>query len=146
MKFHADPEPITDSDEAIAAALADIPIPPLLTTVAHLTGDHSLLADDLWPNLEAAMLPNLGYGADLMAKARALATQALARYRDAGSPPPAPLDDLTARRFVDFVNGGAPIPTTSHSSSRSWRSGATIAAPRSGASTTSPPAGSCGPP
>ena len=43
-------EPIIESDDEIRAALADAEVPPLLPALAYLTGDLSLLRDDLRPD------------------------------------------------------------------------------------------------
>ena len=43
-------EPITETDEEIRARLDDAEIPPLLPALAYLTGDLSLLRDDLRPD------------------------------------------------------------------------------------------------
>lgn len=38
MRFDVEPEPITDDDATIRAALDDVDVAPLLVAVAHLTG------------------------------------------------------------------------------------------------------------
>ena len=48
--FVAAIEPITADDDEIARALDDAEIPPLLPALAYLTGDLSLLRDDLRPD------------------------------------------------------------------------------------------------
>ena len=41
---------LTDDDATIRTALESADVPPLLAAVAHLTGDLSLLRDDLRPD------------------------------------------------------------------------------------------------
>ena len=41
MRFEAVAEPITDDDDTIRAALAEVPVAPMLAAVAHLTGDST---------------------------------------------------------------------------------------------------------
>lgn len=106
MRFDTEPEPLTGTDEDIRAAVAEAPVPPLLAAVAHLTGDRSILRDDLRPDLARTLEPDNGYTAEQLEAARGLAVAALARYRDAGSvPAPAP-DEEGIRRLVEFVAGG----------------------------------------
>ncbi len=97
--FVAAIEPITATDDEIARALDEAEIPPLLPALAYLTGDLSLLRDDLRSDpMLAAALPQGGLTEDQQATARALALDVLVRFRDAGSiaaPPPTDDDLLT---------------------------------------------------
>ena len=71
-------EPITETDDEIARALDDAEVPPLLPALAYLTGDLSLLRDDLRPDpLLVAALPQGGLTDDQLAAARALALETL---------------------------------------------------------------------
>jgi 4-hydroxyacetophenone monooxygenase len=106
VRFDTEPEPVTATDAEIAAAVAASPIPPLLTTVAHLTGDHSILRDELKPDLTRVLEPDNGYSAEQLALARELATTALAAYRDSGSKPAPPPGTDEVQRLVEFVAGG----------------------------------------
>ena len=108
MRFDVEPEPIAASDDEIRASLVDAPIPPLLASVAHLTGDLSIIRDDLRPDLTRVLEPDAGYSHDQIVEARELAAGALFRHRDAGSPKQPPLTATARRRLVEFVNG-API-------------------------------------
>ena len=108
MRFDVEPEPIAASDDEIRASLVDAPIPPLLASVAHLTGDLSIIRDDLRPDLTRVLEPDAGYSPDQITEARELAAGTLIRHRDAGSPKPPPLTATDRRRLVEFVNG-API-------------------------------------
>src|SRR3954468_22425359 len=100
-------ELITESDEEIRAALEDAEIPPLLPALAYITGDLSLLRDDLRPDPLMLGMPQGGLSEEQLATARQLALDALARLRDNGSvtaPPPA--DDVLLR-IMEFSVGGA---------------------------------------
>src|SRR5580765_6789568 len=108
VRFDVEPETISASDDEIRASLVDAPIPPLLASVAHLTGDLSIVRDDLLPDLARVLEPDAGYSAEQIAEARELAAGALIRYRDAGSPKQPPLNAVDRRRLVEFVSG-API-------------------------------------
>lgn len=81
--------PIQASDAEIEAAVRDADLPALLATLAMLTRDPALLADELKPpspSMTARIAPQGGMSPDAQAKARALATHALIRWRDAGCP------------------------------------------------------------
>ncbi|MCU1380423.1 MAG: hapE, partial [Acidimicrobiales bacterium] len=106
MRFDTEPEPLTASDEAIRAAVCDAPIPPLLAAIAHLTGDHSCLRDDLRPDLTRVLEPDAGYVPAQLDAARRLAADALIRFRDGGSKPAPPPGEDEVRALVEFVAGG----------------------------------------
>ena len=112
MRFGVQPEPVTDDDDAIRAGVLDAPIPPLLASVAHLTGDRSILRDHLRPDLAKILEPDAGYTAELLDEARQLAADALIRHRDAGSPASPVLDDIALRNLVEFVTGGGIVEDT----------------------------------
>ncbi|HZP30245.1 MAG TPA: NAD(P)/FAD-dependent oxidoreductase, partial [Acidimicrobiia bacterium] len=93
MRMHY--EPITDDDDAIAAALEDVSIPTLLVSMVHLTGDPSWIRGDLRP--QGLFLNEVqGFmGEADQAEARRRAVAAIAAYRDGGCVlPPPPSDDL----------------------------------------------------
>ena len=96
---------MTASDDEIRASLVDAPIPPLLASVAHLTGDLSIVRDDLRPDLTRVLEPDAGYSPEQIAEARELAAAALIRHRDAGNPKQPPLTAAGRRSLVEFVNG-----------------------------------------
>jgi 4-hydroxyacetophenone monooxygenase len=90
-------EPIIETDDEIARALDDAEIPPLLPALAYLTGDLSLLRDDLRPDPLLGALPQGGLTEEQLATARALALAVLVRFRDGGcvaTPPPTDADLL----------------------------------------------------
>src|SRR5689334_14390439 len=105
MHLHPDPTPITESDTDIAAAVATVPPVPLLAAVAALTGDLTLLRDDLRPDV-GSFDPDAGLGPDQIAAAHELAAKALAAYRDAGSIPAPDPDPGELRRILEFLAGG----------------------------------------
>ncbi len=105
VRFDVEPEPIAESDDEIRASLVDAPIPPLLASVAHLTGDLSIAREDLRPDLARVLEPDAGYSPEQIAEARELAAGALIRHRDSGSPTQPPLTGADRRRLVEFVNG-----------------------------------------
>ena len=105
MRLHADLVPIVDDDAAIRVALGDVDIPPLLTTVAQVTGELDILRDHLRPNADALFDPDAGLGPAQQDEARDLAAAALGRWRDAGCPAPAPLPPTDLERVIEFLVG-----------------------------------------
>jgi 4-hydroxyacetophenone monooxygenase len=109
--FVAAIEPITEPDEEIARALEDAEIPPLLPSLAYLTGDLSLLRADLRPDPLLLGMPQGGLTEDQQAEARRLALEALARYRDAGcQPAPIPSDEQLLQIMEHAVGGAEMAP------------------------------------
>jgi 4-hydroxyacetophenone monooxygenase len=99
--------PITESDDEIRAALADAEVPPLLPALAYLTGDLSLLRDDLRPEPLLMSMPQGGLTEEQIAAVLDLALEALVAFRDAGcvpAPPPS-RDDLT--KIMEFAVGAS---------------------------------------
>jgi 4-hydroxyacetophenone monooxygenase len=98
---------ITDDDATIRAALDAADVPPLLAAVAHLTGDLSLLRDEVRPNPMLMLEPDAGISPEHAALGRDLAAAALSKWRDGGCkrmPEPAS-DDL--HRIIEYLVGGA---------------------------------------
>jgi 4-hydroxyacetophenone monooxygenase len=102
----SDAAPITATDEELRAYLAEAEVPPLLPALAYVTGDLSLLRDDLRPDPNLLALPQGGMNAEQQAAARQLALDALIRFRDGGSirAEPPSHDDLL--HMVEHVVGG----------------------------------------
>jgi 4-hydroxyacetophenone monooxygenase len=106
MNGPADIPAITATDDELRAYLAEAEIPPLLPALAYVTGDLSLLRDDLRPDPNLLALPQGGMTVEQQAVARELALGALIHFRDGGSvraEPPA-YDDLL--RIMEHVVGG----------------------------------------
>jgi 4-hydroxyacetophenone monooxygenase len=98
-------EPITEADDEIRQALASAEIPPLLSALAYVTGDMSLLQEELRPDPLLIGLPQGGLTDNQLASARLLALGALVRFRDRGSQPaPAP-DDEALLQIMEFCVG-----------------------------------------
>ena len=107
--FVRDIEPITASDDEIRRALDDAEIAPLLPALAYLTGDLTLLREDLRPDPLLFAMPQAGLSDEQAAAVRALALKTLIRYRDDGcNPAPAPSDSQLLQ-ILEFTVGGVPM-------------------------------------
>ncbi|HEX2849108.1 MAG TPA: NAD(P)/FAD-dependent oxidoreductase [Acidimicrobiales bacterium] len=106
--FVGEIERITESDDEIRAYLEDAEIPPLLPSLAYITGDMTLLRDHLRPNpMLFGAMPQGGLTDDQQAEARAIALDVLVRFRDGGcEPAPVPSED-DVQRIMEFAVGGA---------------------------------------
>ena len=99
--------PITETDDEIRGFLAEAELPPLLPALAYVTGDLSLLRDELKPEPLLIGMPQGGLTEDQQAQVRELALDALTRFRDDGCRP-APLpNDEQLLRIMEFAVGGA---------------------------------------
>jgi 4-hydroxyacetophenone monooxygenase len=88
----------------LAEAVECAEIPALLPAVAQLTGDLSLLRDELRPDPARLLEPDAGIEPEQQAQARKLAADALRRHLDAPRPAPAP-DRDRLRAMLTFVVG-----------------------------------------
>ena len=82
-------EPLSGDDDAIRNAVDQAELPPLLAALSVIMEDTSLIPDDLMPPtppLLAAAAPHGGMSEAAQQKARALATEALIKLRDRGTP------------------------------------------------------------
>jgi 4-hydroxyacetophenone monooxygenase len=106
MRLDFDAQPIGDDDATLRTRLEGIPLGPLLAAVAHVTGDYTLLADDLRPDpSRMVMMADDGYLPEQLARAQALVADALIRFRNGGCKPgPEPTPDQL-RRLIEFVAG-----------------------------------------
>ncbi|HEV3226397.1 MAG TPA: NAD(P)/FAD-dependent oxidoreductase [Acidimicrobiales bacterium] len=100
-------EPITETDAEIRSMLDEAEIPPLLPALAYLTGDLTLLRDDLRPDPLMLAMPQAGLTDDQLATARDLALDAIVRFREAGCQPAVPPSDDVLLRIMEFAVGGA---------------------------------------
>jgi 4-hydroxyacetophenone monooxygenase len=104
-------EQITASDDEIAAALLAAELPPLLPSLAYLTGDLGLLRRELRPDPLLAGMPQGGFTDTQQDEIRRLALDVLVAYRDGGSRPAAPPSDddlLAILEHTVGVDGMAP--------------------------------------
>jgi 4-hydroxyacetophenone monooxygenase len=101
--------PIDADDTTIRAMVADAPIGPLLPAMAQLTGDLTLLRDDLRPDPNNVFDPTGGLTDAQIAEAHELAVQALIRTRDAGDATPRALTTDELRQVMAFVVGADAI-------------------------------------
>jgi 4-hydroxyacetophenone monooxygenase len=99
--------PITESDERLREILASAEVPPLLPALAYLTGDLSLLREELRPDPMSFGLPQGGLSEAQQAAARELALEALVRYRDGGCRPAPVPPDADVLRIMEFAVGGS---------------------------------------
>jgi 4-hydroxyacetophenone monooxygenase len=105
---------VTEDDEAIRAALTQAELPALLPALAYVTGDLSLLRDDLRPDPAGMLLPDAGYTPAQLAEGRAIAFDALRRFRDGGAVPVGAPGEQALRRMVEFTVGGADMDEYLH--------------------------------
>jgi 4-hydroxyacetophenone monooxygenase len=93
-------------DESIRAAVELGVLPPLLTALAAVLHDRSVIPDHLRPDLSIFMDPTYGLSPVQVDEGRALAVDAIQRLR--AEPPPEvkalPVEEL--RRLLAFVTGG----------------------------------------
>jgi 4-hydroxyacetophenone monooxygenase len=99
-------EPITESDDELRAILAEAEVAPLLPALAYATGDPSLLHPDLRPDPILLNLPQGGFSGEQKDRIRALALDALIRFRDGGSRPAPPPSDDDVLRIMEHTVGG----------------------------------------
>ncbi len=97
--------PIIEDDAFIRSAVAAAELPSLLPALAALTGDLSLLRDDLRPDPLKVREPNGGYTHEQQAAIHELAVAAIVRYRDGGCRPAPPPSDETITRLMAHAVG-----------------------------------------
>jgi 4-hydroxyacetophenone monooxygenase len=100
-------EAITESDDEIRAAIAEAEIPPLLPALAYLTGDLTLLREELRPNPLMLGMPQGGLEEAQLAVARQLAFDAIVRFRDGGSVAAPPPERDVLLRIMEFAVGAS---------------------------------------
>jgi 4-hydroxyacetophenone monooxygenase len=102
-------KPITEDDESIRVALEDAHVPSLLPALAQLTGDLSLLRDELRPDPARIREAQGGLSADQQARSRTLAFEVLRAYRDDDGQPAPPPSTEGLRQLMEFIVGGTKI-------------------------------------
>jgi 4-hydroxyacetophenone monooxygenase len=84
----------TDDNATLRAALGEAEIAPLVPAVAQLTGDYTLVREDLRPDPLLVLEPEGGLTEDQLSEIRELLHNALTTWREAGAPPaPDPTDE-----------------------------------------------------
>jgi 4-hydroxyacetophenone monooxygenase len=104
--FVAPIEPIDCSDDEIRAHLAEAELQPLLPALAYLTGDMSLLRDDLRPDPLLLALPAGGFTDEQQVEIRELALETLIAFRDGGCVPVPPPSDADVLQIMSHAVGG----------------------------------------
>ena len=106
-------EPFTDSDAEISIALADLSVPALLMSCAHMTDDEAVRRAILeGPLRPAGLFLNEVQGfmsEEDKAAARALALDIIGDYRDRGCPEPAPVSPAELKLMMDWI-AAAEVP------------------------------------
>ena len=105
MAISRDIAPLPQDDDRIREALADAHLPSLLPALAQLTGDLSLLRDDLFPESVVLTDPQGGLSPEAQEETRELALRTLAAWRDGGARPAPPTSREQARRMMDYLIG-----------------------------------------
>jgi 4-hydroxyacetophenone monooxygenase len=104
-------EPITETDDQIRAHLERAELPPLLASLAYLTGDLSLLKPHLRVDPLLASMPQGGLTDEQQAEVRSLALDVLIRYRDGGCVPAPSPSDAELLQILEYsigIEGMAP--------------------------------------
>lgn len=89
-------QPISASDEEIAAMVEGAELPALMAALAALTGDSNLIAADVQhpaKSMSASISPQGGMDEAMQKRARERAAAAIIAYRDSGSPRTIPSDE-----------------------------------------------------
>ena len=98
-------KPITADDATIAAALEEASIPALVNTLVHLTGDLALLGCERNADNDFFGDPQGGIPPAEQARFKALALDALKRYRDQGCPRLPVPDRAAIQAMMNFLVG-----------------------------------------
>ncbi|HTO09411.1 MAG TPA: NAD(P)/FAD-dependent oxidoreductase [Myxococcota bacterium] len=97
--------PIPKDDAALQEALAAAHVPSLMAALVHITGDAQLIRGDIRPKNDFLADAQGGISEAQQASIRALAFEALRRFRDSGQRlPPAPSQSLVGE-IVSFMIG-----------------------------------------
>ncbi len=105
MTIRREVEPLPLEEAPIREALRDAHLPSLLPALAQITGDLSLLREDLFPESVLLTDPQGGLSEEAQEEARELALNTLAQWRDAGSVVAPPPSETEVQRMMDFLIG-----------------------------------------
>jgi len=106
MRLDFEAQPLTEDDETIRVHLEGVPLAPLVASVAHLTGDYTLLADDLRPDpSKVVMIGDEGYSPEQLERGRNRVADALIRFRNGGCTPGPQPDAGQLRALIEFIGG-----------------------------------------
>ena len=100
-----------DIDATIRDAVDCADVPALLPAVAQLTGDLTLLREDLRPDQDRLLEPDAGLSPEQVAEARDLAFGALRTHLDRAARP-AEIDTATLRSLLAFMVGDEEVVDT----------------------------------
>jgi 4-hydroxyacetophenone monooxygenase len=103
--------PPTNHGKDLEQALSDADLPSLLPALAHLTGDLSILREDLRPAVASTPLglePQGGLSPEAQDRARKIAAHALRSWTERGRPAPRTPSPGSLRRMMEFITG--PVP------------------------------------
>ena len=106
---HLETEPVTDDEDAIAAALEDVSVPALMASVVGITGDPSYIRGPIRPR-EWVMNEFQGKLTDEeKSELRTEALKAICAWRDSGSPAAAPLSPELVTEIMEWI-ACEPVP------------------------------------
>ncbi len=92
----------------LEAAVAEADVPVLLVTVAHHTGDLSILRPEFRPDSSNLFDPDAGLSPETQAAARFLAAETLRRYQGEGRKSAPPPSESDLRAMIAFLVGEEP--------------------------------------
>ncbi len=98
-------EPITATDDEIRQALTESQVPPLLSALAYITGDLSVMRPHLRPDPLKMREEHAGLTPDQVAEARQIAFDVLSRFRDDGNVVASTPTDADLRAMMEFATG-----------------------------------------
>ncbi|MEJ1970263.1 MAG: NAD(P)/FAD-dependent oxidoreductase [Rhizomicrobium sp.] len=104
----SDIAPITETDDAMKAALEQAHLPSLIAALVHITGDESLVTGEIRPVYDFFGDGQGGLTPAQREATRARALAALKALRDGAKPPPQ-VSSAAVRKLMNFVSG-ADIP------------------------------------
>jgi 4-hydroxyacetophenone monooxygenase len=110
LYWRAEYSPITEGDDELLRIIRNADLPALMVALATVTGDYSILREDLrppQPPVDTVGTPHGGLDAAAQERARELAFNALRRVRDEKLTSVSPLSDEQAALILDWMTNGA---------------------------------------